>query len=139
MTVHLVKLCVGATDIADLAAWIARRKKIRRGRAETLHVTRQTPKREEELLDGGSLYWVIKGSIRVRQRILELRPTVDDEGVPACALVLDPALVPTALKPQRPFQGWRYLDPKAAPRDTPAGASSLPERLQAELAELGLL
>ncbi len=142
MTLHLIKLCVGAECIDDLAQWqkkrLAERKK--RGQArEIVHTTRQTPKRADELLADGSLYWVIKGQIAVRQRVLRLRPTIKN-GVPHCALVLDPKLVPTARRIHRPFQGWRYLDPKDAPRDLgKREMNSLPEKLRVELTALGLI
>ena len=142
MPLHLIKLCVGAESIEDLAAWqkqkLAERRK-KAGAPEIFHVTRMTPKRAGELLDGGSLYWVIKGHISVRQRLLGLRPVVKNNE-PHCALVLDAKLVRTALRFHRPFQGWRYLDAGDAPPDVKgAQAAALPDRLRAELAELGLL
>ncbi len=104
-----------------------------------MHITRQTQKRGVELTAAGSIYWVIKGQIAVRQRLLELRPVVR-EGVPHCALVLDKKLVPTVRRTHRAFQGWRYLDPKDAPRDLRASdKAKLPDSLRAELTELGLL
>lgn len=143
MTLHLIKLCVGAESIESLAAWQkGRLKELRRkGRKpELVHITRMTPKRAEELLDGGSLYWVIKGYISVRQRLIDLRPVVKN-GRPHCGLVYDAQLVATARRFCRPFQGWRYLDPKNVPADLRdlKGAKNLPEKLKAELAELGLL
>jgi hypothetical protein len=141
MTVHLIKLCVGADSIADLARWQKRRAAERRkkgGSRAIMHFTRMTPKRAEELLDGGSLYWVIKGQIAARQRLIALKP-VTREGVPHCALVLDRKIVPTVPRKHRAFQGWRYLDPKDAPRDLSGSKSQLPEKLRAELTELGLL
>jgi hypothetical protein len=139
---HLLKLCVGADSIEDLALWqrkrVAQRQK-NGGSADVLHFTRMTPKRNEELLFGGSIYWIVKGQIAVRQRILGMR-AVTREGVPHCALVLDKTLVPTERRPHRAFQGWRYLDPKDAPRDlTRRDKNALPDALRAELAELGLL
>ena len=143
MTLHLIKLCVGADSIADLAAWQKKRAAERKksgGPKDIMHITRQTPKRADDLLAGGSLYWVIKGQIAVRQRLLELR-AVTRNGVPHCALVLDKTLVPTERRFHRAFQGWRYFDPKDAPRDLRRGAklSKLPEALHAELAQLGLI
>ena len=142
MALHLIKLCVGAESIDDLVNWQKRRRR-ERGKqgekGETFHVTRQTPRRASELLEGGSIYWVIKGQISVRQRLLELRPVVRNGG-PRCALVLDHKLVPVVRRHHRPFQGWRYLAQKDAPRDLRAGeALELPEKLQAELASLGLI
>ena len=104
-----------------------------------MHITRMTPKRGDELLSGGSIYWVIKGQIAVRQKLLELRPVTRD-GVPRCALVLDKTLVPVERRNHRAFQGWRYLDPKDAPRDLKArDKKALPDALRAELTDLGLL
>jgi hypothetical protein len=105
-----------------------------------VHVTRQTPKRADELLDGGSLYWVIKGQIAVRQRLMELK-AVTKNGLPHCGLVYDPTLVHVIPRYCRPFQGWRYLASNDAPADvrTVKGAKHLPPQLRAELAALGLL
>jgi hypothetical protein len=142
MTLHLIKLCVGCDSIEDLAEWIDYRLAEARkaGRPpEHYHVTRMMPKRVTELLDGGSLYWVIKGSVQVRQRLLDIRRFVDDEGIGRCRLVLEPKLVPTEWQPKRPFQGWRYLESKEAPADLKAGrGDDLPQELRVELAELGL-
>ena len=142
MTLHLIKLCVGAESIEDLEKWQKQRRseRKRRGEAnETFHITRQTPRRADELLNGGSLYWIIKGQIAVRQKLLELRPVVRDGG-PRCALMLDHKLVPVARRHHRPFQGWRYLAEADAPRDlSPGEAVKLPEELRAELAALGLI
>jgi hypothetical protein len=139
---HILKLCVGCDSIEDLANWQKQKRAERAAKGEPIenfHVTRQTPKREAEVLDGGSIYWVIKGQIAVRQRILALRP-VTREDVPHCAIMLDAALVPVAWRPCRAFQGWRYLKPEDAPRDLRRGeAGALPEALRAELAALGLL
>ena len=143
MTLHLIKLCVGADSIEDLANWQkGRLKELRKKgkKPELTHVTRMTPKRKDALLDGGSLYWVIKGYIAVRQPLIDLRPVVKN-GKPHCALVYEAKLIPTARRFCRPFQGWRYFDPKDAPMDLSdiKGAKNLPEKLKAELAELGLL
>jgi hypothetical protein len=142
MTLHLIKLCVGAESIESLAAWQkGRLKELRKKgkKPELMHVTRMTPKRKEELLDGGSLYWVIKGYIAVRQELIDLRPVVKN-GKPHCGLVYSPKLIPTARRFCRPFQGWRYLEPNDVPVDVKdLGGKNLPEKLKAELAELGLL
>ena len=143
MTLHLIKLCVGADSIADLAAWQKKRaaeRKKKGGAGDIMHITRMPPKRAEELLDGGSMYWVIKGQVAVRQRLLELR-AVTRNGLPHCALVLDKTLVPTERRFHRAFQGWRYLDPKDAPKDLRRRGkmAELPEALHAELAQLGLI
>jgi hypothetical protein len=137
MSLHLIKLCVGADSIADLGAWQAARRK---EWGEVRHVTRMVPKRADELLDGGSIYWVIKGEVQVRQRLVEIRPFTDDEGIKRCALVLDPDLVETECVPRGPFQGWRYFPVKDAPPDLAAGdVQDLPPALRKELRALGLL
>lgn len=142
MPLHLIKLCVGADSIADLADWQKERlaeAKAKGQPAELRHVTRMTPKRDNELLDGGSLYWVIKGHIAVRQKLTALKPAVKN-GKPHCALILDPKLVRTVRRFHRPFQGWRYLDPKDAPRDLKKGeTATMPDELHAELSDLGLI
>jgi hypothetical protein len=143
MTIHLIKLCVGCDSIDDLVEWIEwRLKEARRAKRkpEHIHVTRMMPKRVADLLDGGSLYWVIKGNVQVRQRLLAVRPLVDDEGISRCGLVLEPKPLPTEWQPKRPFQGWRYLAAKDAPPDLKVrrGGDDLPPALRAELAQLGL-
>jgi hypothetical protein len=140
---HLIKLCVGVETLEELAGWQKKRlaeKKKKGQKPELIHITRQTPKRAEELLAGGSLYWVIKGQIAVRQSLIALRPLMRD-GVPHCGLVYDKKLVPVVRRPRAAFQGWRYLDPKDAPPDVGSvkGAKGLPAALQQELAALGLL
>jgi hypothetical protein len=143
MPLHLIKLCVGCDSVEDLVEWIDYRlkeKRRARQKPEHGHVTRMVPKRIAELLDGGSLYWVIKGTVQCRQRLLDIRPFVDKDGIGRCRLVLDPKVMRTEWQPRRPFQGWRYLDAKDAPRDLKAGrgGDDLPPALRAELAELGL-
>jgi hypothetical protein len=138
MALHLIKLCVGAESIADLQAWI-RQRRLRNADVHA-HVTRMTPKRGEELLDGGSLYWVIKGQLCARQKLIGLEPFVDSAGIKRCALQLDDAVVAVAPRPYRAFQGWRYLEPKDAPPDLSAAAGAdMPEELRRQLSELGLL
>ena len=115
MPLHLVKLCVGCDSIEDLADSIAFRLDEARAQGrepEYGHVTRMVPKRVEELVDGGSLYWVIKGNIQCRQRILEIRPFTDADGIRRCKIVLEPKVVATDWQPRRAFQGWRYLEAK---------------------------
>jgi len=137
LSLHLVKLCVGVGEISELADWQKRR---RREKKRVYHVTRMMPRRATELLDGGSLYWVIRGLILVRQRIIAIEPFVDDDEIDRCKLVFDPVLVPVEPRPRRPFQGWRYLDGGEAPADIPDGlGDGLPAKLRAELAALGLL
>lgn len=139
MTVHLVKLCVGADDIGDLVSW---QNHLQQTYGKVFHTTRMVPKREADLLEGGSIYWVIKRQIRVRQRIIDIEPFTDGQGIRRCHLHLDPELVHTRLQARRPFQGWRYLPPEDAPVDAPTNIEmdeDMPEELKAELTELGLL
>ncbi|MGC2409111.1 MAG: DUF1489 domain-containing protein [Methyloceanibacter sp.] len=145
MTVHLIKLCVGVDTVQELKAWQAKRlKHLRHARksAELCHRTLQTPRRREELLDGGSLYWVIKGVILVRQRVLDLRPDVKDDGIACCAIVLDPELMTTRAQARRAFQGWRYLSVADAPPDVRAVEDEdgeIPRAMRADLRELRLI
>ena len=145
MPLHLLKLCVGAESISDLEGWVAQRlaDKKRRGEpVEQIHTTRMTPKRAAELLDGGSLYWVIKGQIAARQTLLDIRPIVDADGVARTNLVLEPVVVPVMPRPCRPFQGWRYLAARDAPDDLGRNAGAvadMPEIMRRELRDLGLL
>lgn len=109
---------------------------------EQYHTTRMMPTRAAEILDGGSLYWVVKGSVQCRQAITAIRPYTDAEGIGRCRLVLDPQVVRTEWQPRRAFQGWRYLKPEDAPADLGADRAALaemPPKLRRELAELGLL
>jgi hypothetical protein len=136
MPLHLVKLCVGADSIEDLEAW---RDTVAPGGRPTPHTTRMTPKRAAELNDGGSLYWVIKRLIQVRQRIVDLEEFTDETGIKRCTIWLDPELIRTAPAPRRPFQGWRYLKAEDAPADlsTQTGGEELPDALRTQLIEMG--
>ena len=146
MTLHLVKLCVGCESIKELRGWINDR--LRRAKEQGLeprhaHVTRMTPKRDAELLAGGSLYWVIKGEISARQKLLAIEQFRDEDGIGRCRLVLEPKVIAVSPRPMRPFQGWRYLAADSAPPDLGKGAeasvASMPEPMRRELRELGLL
>lgn len=139
MTVHLLKIAVGAESVEQIAEFQAERMK-RLGRL--VHFTRHYPRRADELLDGGSMYWIVKGLVRVRQRLVGFEHTTRQNGMPACAIGLDPKLVRTRPQPRRPHQGWRYLDPADAPADAPAGAAGdddLPPGMAEELRALGLI
>jgi hypothetical protein len=145
MPLHLIKLCVGCDTVQDLEDWIKEKlqeKKKRGEKPERIHTTRMVPKRVEELLDGGSLYWVIKGQVQARQSLMDIRSFTDADGIGRCNLILAPQVVETTYQPRRAFQGWRYLQASEAPRDLAelgAGAAELPLDLRRELAELGLL
>ena len=145
MPLHLIKLCVGCDSVADLEDWIKlklKEKKQRRQKPEHIHTTRMHPKRAEELTEGGSLYWVIRGQITCRDRILDLRSINGKDGISRCQVVLDGKLVLVEPRPRGAFQGWRYLEGKDAPRDlsrAAPGAARMPEQMRRELRELGLL
>ena len=142
---HIIKLAVGIEDIEHLVAVQRRRleeplrKQIKSKRL--WHRTRHTPRRTAELLDGGSMYWVIKGRISVRQRLLGFEMDTDEEGRNVCKILLDAKIVLTASRRHRPFQGWRYLADADAPPDqiTCEGGDEFPPKLLAELRELGLI
>lgn len=145
MTLHLIKLCVGAESLEDLRQWVAERSLVAIAAGlepHSSHVTRMVPKRADELLDGGSLYWIIKGQVAARQRLLDVKTFTGGDGISRCELILGPEVIEVAPAPRRPFQGWRYLEADAAPRDLGASGANLedmPEDLKRELAELGLL
>ena len=145
MPLHLIKLCVGCDSVRDLEDWIKEKLKEKRRRGEKrehIHRTRMVPKRAAELIDGGSLYWVIRGEIACRQPVRAVRPYRDKNGVGRCALVLDPKVVQVAPRLYRAFQGWRYLAANDAPPDldkAAPGATAMPEKLRRELRELGLM
>lgn len=136
MTIHLIKLCVGAETVADLQVWVDHLVGDRRRARLSLlshHDTRMWPKRAEEVLQGGSLYWVIKGAVLVRQKIVGLEEIDPGDGRPMCRIWLDPGLVRTEPRGRRPFQGWRYLAPEDAPPDLSGEASQLSPELVAAL------
>jgi hypothetical protein len=146
---HLIKLCVGCDSVKDLEDWIKQRLKAPRGGSRAArggpmrnHTTRMVPKRAAELVDGGSLYWVIRGQIMCRERILGIQAFIDKDGVGRCHIALDCKPVLVEPRPYRAFQGWRYLAPEEAPRDldrAAPGARDMPEALRRELRQLGLL
>jgi hypothetical protein len=139
MALHLIKLAVGCDSVSDLTERVADRAR-RAGRH--IHVTRMVPKRDAELLAGGSLYWVIRGEISARQKLLAIEPFRDGEGIGRCRLVLEPQVHAVSPRPMRPFQGWRYLNGPDAPADlgkAADGIAAMPEPMRRELRELGLL
>lgn len=145
MALHLIKLCVGCDSVADLEDWIRQKLKEKRRRgqkAEHIHTTRMVPKRAAELKNGGSLYWVIRGQIACRERILDVRPFVDKDDIGRCRIALDGKLILVEPRLRSAFQGWRYFEAKEAPRDlsrAAPGAARMPENMRRELQQLGLL
>lgn len=142
MTVHLVKLSAGTQSVDDLKDRIKRSIRARNASqksARHVHVTRMRPKREAEILDGGSIYWVIKGFILARQTVVGLERRTGSDQVERTAIVMDPKIILTEPTPRRAFQGWRYLPVDDAPADLASGKGSIPPTLHRALAELGLL
>jgi hypothetical protein len=145
MSLHIIKLCVGVESVEDLEGWIDGEVAALRAAGQpavTTHTTRMMPKRADEIVGEGSLYWVIKGFVQVRQRIVDIRPVTDAAGIERCDIVLDPQLHRTRLQPRRPFQGWRYLADRDAPADlgrTGTADDAIPAEMRRELAELGLI
>ena len=144
---HLIKLSVGTDSIEDLAAWqterLAQMKAGGEKKPRLFHRTGQKPKRDTDLLDGGSIYWVIKGMIQARQQLSGFGEGVRPDGRPCCLILLERELIPVRPTPRRAFQGWRYLDGCEAPPDLTgrnAGAiTGMPPQMRKELADLGLL
>jgi hypothetical protein len=130
--INILKLCVGANTVEDLERWRDYRLE---SSGEHFHTTRMFPKRKDGLLAGGSLYWVIKGQIQARQRLLDLREVKDADGIDYCNFILEPVIHLTQRRVQRPFQGWRYLKPEDAPLDI----LSVEDEMSKELAEIGVL
>ena len=138
---NIVKLSVGSENIAMLKEWQqARREQLKI--KYSLHITRMWPQREKELLDGGSIYWVIKGAIQLRQRLIGFDEIIGADGIRRCGFKLDPELIPTTKALRRPFQGWRYLKSEDSPSDLSTNREAdddLPEDMQQTLARLGVL
>lgn len=144
MTVHLLKTAVGVQDLDHLRRRQDGRRGVRDDREVVLGYTRNKPRRLDELIAGGSIYWIVKGRIQARQRMLGLADAVDDGGRFYCELHLDPHLIETMPVQRRAIQGWRYLAPGEAPADLDIvygtdGDDDLPAHLARELRELGLL
>ena len=142
---HLIKLSVGSESVASLHDWqfvrMAENEAAGRGPIYT-HVTRMWPRREAELLDGGSIYWIIKGAVLCRQKLERFDERIGADGIRRCAMVLEPRLIRTSPQPRRAFQGWRYLNPQDAPADIgpfDPEAEGLPEPLAADLSLIGVL
>ncbi len=138
MALNLIKLCVGVSEMQEMKSWVA----ISNGRGETLdHVTRMFPRRKDEILPGGSLYWVIRSVILCRQPIADLEAVTGIDGIERCRIVFKPEIIPVRPTPRRPFQGWRYLLAEDAPIDMPhgTGEADMSEKMQRELAALGLI
>ena len=139
-TVNMLKLSVGTEDISGLQDWQNTRRAQTDDRLPR-HVTRMWPKRGEEILNGGSIFWVIKGVILCRQPILRLDEHLSADGIRRCSIVSPPGLVRVEATPKRAFQGWRYLSVEDAPRDLPDSRQdeeALPPELSKALAAIGV-
>ena len=140
-SIHLVKLSVGTKSIEDLTEWQSS-SSMQSPDSCPRHITRMWPKREEELLNGGSIYWVIQGFLQCRQEILRLDEIIGQDGIRRCAIILNPTIIRTTAAKKRPFQGWRYLEPDQAPMDL-SGRSleedPLPPELAGAIADIGVI
>jgi hypothetical protein len=137
---HLIKLSVGTESVESLTEW-QETARLRWLDKQPRHVTRMWPRRAGEVLNGGSIYWVIKGVVLCRQRILDLDEVIGQDGIRRCGIVLDKPLIRVEATPKRAFQGWRYLPPSDAPSDLRAARpqeDKLPPALQSALAEIGV-
>ena len=138
---NMIKLSVGSESVESLIDWQRNRSRQIKGN-RYFHITRMFPKRTEEILAGGSIYWVIQGVIQCRQKIVDFEEVLGDDGIRRCAILLDEEIVRTEPVRTRPCQGWRYFDPKDAPRDLSPGraraSADLPPKLMAALSEIGV-
>lgn len=144
MALHLLKMCVGVETVDELRARQAARLERLRAAGEPAllrHLTRHRPRRAAEIAGRGSLYWIIGGAVRARQRIAALERLDESASLKRCAIALDPAVVETEPRRARPMQGWRYLEGRDAPADRAGGfgENAPPPAMAAELRELGLL
>jgi len=145
MPLHIIKLAVGCESVKELTGWVAERMQTAKKKGlppHHIHITRMTPKRVEDVLVGGSLYWVIRGEIAAREKIIAIEPFRDRDGIGRCRLVMQPKVIAVLPRPMRPFQGWRYFVDLDAPRDLESagrGVAAMPEPMRRELRELGLL
>ena len=146
MPLHIIKLAVGCESVKELKSWVAERIRTAKQKGlppHHIHITRMTPKRVDEVLDGGSLYWVIRGEIAAREKLIAIEPFRDKDGIGRCRLVMQPKVITVSPRPMRAFQGWRYLTVDGAPADlgkaAAASVASMPEPMRRELRDLGLL
>jgi hypothetical protein len=146
MSLHLIKLAVGCDSVRELKQRVSERMKVAKKKGlpqRHVHITRMTPKRVEDILNGGSLYWVIRGEIAAREKIVAIEPFRDRDGIGRCRLVMQPRVIAVSPRPMRPFQGWRYLKEGDAPPDltktSASGLAAMPEPMRRELRELGLI
>ena len=138
MPLHILKLCVGVSEVEEMQSWV---KLARQGHDTLDHVTRMFPRRKNEILPHGSLYWVIRGLILCRQPIADLQEVVGGDGIQRCRILFKPQIILVRPSPRRAFQGWRYLKQEDSPVDLPRGekAGDISDKMRRELVELGLI
>lgn len=132
MPLHITKVAYGAQSIEELHGWFTQRGD------EARLTTRYLPKRHEEIISGGSLFWIYKHQLVARSPILRFE---EAEGGKT-HIVISTRLIDVHPQPKRAHQGWRYLEDKDAPRDLAAGedaGEAMPGHLAADLARLGLV
>ena len=144
MTIHLLRVAVRVHSIADLRRKQDERlqERLKQGETRLYTFTRNLPKRVDDLIDGGCIYWIIKKYIRVRQRILGVERHVNGEGRAYCAIQIDPEPMQVVARRQKAFQGWRYLKPEDIPLDldiSETQVTDMPEEMANDLRELGLI
>src|SRR3569833_172984 len=134
MPLHLIKLAVGCDSVKELKEWVAERMQTAKKKGlpqHHIHITRMVPKRDAEILAGGSLNWVIKGEVAAREKIIAFVPARVMDGIGRCRSVMQPIVISVSPRPMRPFQGWRYLADDSVPMDlgkSAAGAiAAMPE------------
>jgi len=138
MALNLIKLCVGVSEIEEMSSWVKIAKK---SKEDCDHVTRMFPRRKDEIIPGGSLYWVIRGLILCRQPIADLQEVMGADGIRRCRILFEPQIIEVRPTPRRAFQGWRYLTAEDSPVDLPRGekGSDVSDKMRRELVELGLI
>lgn len=138
---NMIKLSVGTESVESLIDWQMNRSRQRKADGTYYHITRMWPKRADDILAGGSMYWVIQGVLQARQKIVGFDEIIGEDGIRRCAICLDPGIIRTEPVRRRPFQGWRYFDPADVPADLSAermDALSVPPKMMAALAEIGV-
>lgn len=146
MPLHLIKLAVGCDSVKELKEWVAERMQTAKKKGlpqRHVHITRMVPKRDSEILAGGSLYWVIKGEIAAREKIIGIEPFRDKDGIGRCRIVMQPKVISVSPRPMRPFRAGAISPTIPVPADLGKSAAgsiaAMPEPMRRELRDLGLL
>ena len=140
MIYNLKKLAVGIDTVENLKI---RQKIIFNEYNKIIHVTRNVPKKKDDLIKKGSMYWVIKRRVLVRQKIKNISLIIRNDGSKGCEIELDSELIKVIPTSMRPFQGWRYYNSEEVPSDLTLDLNNdneeaLTDELNAELIKLGL-